>query len=153
MAEPSVEIWFYHLERSSLDQVLPELLERCRTRGWRALVQCADADRLAEIDDRLWTWRDDSFLAHGRAGGEADDRQPILLSETGENRNGAQALFIIDGSPLTSPEGYQRCFILFDGRDDDALHQARDRWRLLKEGSTPLAYWKQGEDGGWARAG
>ncbi|WP_395651934.1 DNA polymerase III subunit chi, partial [Brevundimonas sp.] len=44
------EFWFYHLERSSLDQVLPELLDRTLKRGWRALVKVADAHRLEDID-------------------------------------------------------------------------------------------------------
>lgn len=147
------EIWFYHLERSELDQVLPELLDRARQRGWRSLIQCADQNRLSQIDDRLWTWRDDAFLAHGLAGQPHEERQPILLSESGENRNAAQALFIIDGSPLGDTAGLERCFILFDGRDDAALQGARDRWRALKQGDLPLAYWKQDEEGRWTRAG
>ena len=35
------EIWFYHLERSTLDQVLPTLLEKTLERGWRALIKSA----------------------------------------------------------------------------------------------------------------
>ena len=33
------EVWFYHLERTSLDQALPELLEKTLARGWKALVR------------------------------------------------------------------------------------------------------------------
>ena len=39
MSDAGPEIWFYHLERSTLDQVLPGLLEKTRERGWRALVR------------------------------------------------------------------------------------------------------------------
>ena len=34
---PAAPIWFYHLERSSLDDVLPELVDRCLKRAWRVL--------------------------------------------------------------------------------------------------------------------
>ena len=44
------EIWFYHLERSTLDQVLPGLLEKTRERGWRALVRAADERLLEDIE-------------------------------------------------------------------------------------------------------
>lgn len=143
------EIWFYHLERSTLEQVLPELLDRTLQRGWRALVRVTD--RLAEIDERLWTFRDDSFLAHGRAGEPHESRQPILLTESGENRNAAHALFIVDGAELGATEDFERCFIIFDGRDEQALQGARERWRLLKGQGADLAYWKQ-TDTGWEKA-
>ncbi|PZO03632.1 MAG: DNA polymerase III subunit chi [Alphaproteobacteria bacterium] len=152
MSGGGTEIWFYHLERSTLDQVLPELLDKTLQRGWRALVRVADADRLDEIDEHLWTWRDDSFLAHGRAGQDHADRQPILLSQTGENPNAAQALFIVDQSEMGSVEGYERCFIIFDGRDDTALNHARERWKGLKGQGANLAYWKQSDEGRWEKA-
>ena len=152
MAEATTEIWFYHLERSSLDQVLPGLLDKTLERGWRALVRVADARRLEDIDAHLWTWRDDSFLAHGRADAPHAERQPILLSETGENLNAAQALFIVDGSDLGPTEAYDRCFILFDGRDDQALTGARERWKALKGQGANLAYWKQSPEGHWEKA-
>ncbi|NBB51614.1 DNA polymerase III subunit chi [Rhizobium sp. CRIBSB] len=148
----AAEVWFYHLERSSLDEVLPGLLDRSRERGWRALVRIADADRMGDIDAHLWTYRDDSFLAHGRADAPNADRQPILLSQDGENRNGAQALFIVDGSETGPTEAYERCFIIFDGRDDQALTGARERWKALKGLGANLAYWKQSPEGRWEKA-
>jgi DNA polymerase-3 subunit chi len=127
MSDAGPEIWFYHLERSTLDQVLPGLLEKTRERGWRALVRASDPHRLDQIDERLWTWRDESFLAHGRASEPHAERQPIVLTETAENPNGAQALFIVDDVELGDTEGYARCFIIFDGRDEASLAGARRR--------------------------
>lgn len=152
MSDAKPEIWFYHLERSTLDQVLPTLLERTLQRGWRALVRGAASHALDDIDELLWTYRDDSFLPHGRADGEHAARQPVLLSESGENLNGAQALFIVDDSELGATEGYARCFIIFDGRDEQALQQARGRWRTLKAEGADLAYWKQSDEGRWEKA-
>jgi DNA polymerase-3 subunit chi len=55
------EIWFYHLERSSLYQVLPTLLEKTLERGWRALIKSSHAHRLDELDERLWTFDERVF--------------------------------------------------------------------------------------------
>ena len=152
MSDAGPEIWFYHLERSTLSQVLPGLLEKTRERGWRALVRASESGLLDEIDERLWTYRDDSFLAHGRADDPAVDRQPILLTASSENPNGAQALFIVDGSELGDTKGFDRCFIIFDGRDEAALAGARVRWKALKAQGAALAYWKQSQEGGWEKA-
>ena len=152
MSDAKPEIWFYHLERSTLDDVLPGLLEKTRERGWKALVRASDSRVLDDIDARLWTYRDDSFLAHGRAEQPEAARQPILLTESSENPNGAQALFIVDGSDLGETEGLERCFIIFDGRDDAALAGARVRWKTLKDAGAALAYWKQSPEGRWEKA-
>lgn len=148
----SPEIWFYHLERSTLDQVLPGLLEKTRERGWRALVRASDERLLDDVDDRLWTYRDDSFLAHGRADGPEAARQPILLTTEVENPNGAQALFILDQSELGDTKGFDLCFIIFDGRDEAAVAAARVRWKTLKDAGADLAYWKQSPEGRWEKA-
>ncbi|MFP5296364.1 MAG: DNA polymerase III subunit chi [Alphaproteobacteria bacterium] len=152
MPETRSEIWFYHLERSGLPEVLPGLLDKTRERGWRALVRVNSSRLLDEIDERLWTWRDDSFLAHGRATEPHADRQPILLSETGENLNAAQALFIVDDAELGDTESYERCFIIFDGRDEHSLTAARERWKMLKQEGANLAYWRQSPEGRWEKA-
>ena len=146
------EIWFYHLERSSLDQVLPTLLEKTIERGWRAMIKSSHSHRLDEVDETLWTFRDDSFLPHGRADQPHAERQPVLLSETGENLNGAQALFIVDDAELGVTEGFERCFIIFDGRDEPALQNARGRWKALKGQGANLAYWRQTDEGRWEKA-
>ncbi len=152
MVEPApTEVWFYHLERSTLEQVLPELLERTLKRGWRAQVRVSGNDLRDEIDEWLWTWREDSFLAHGLEHDPYPARQPILITSSPENLNKAQALFIIDQSEIGELEGWVRCFIIFDGRDDMATSRARDTWRRLKDSPVELAYWKQ-TDGGWQRA-
>ena len=148
----SGEIWFYHLERSTLDQVLPELLDRTLQRGWRALVRVGDPGLMETLDERLWAWREDAFLAHGRADQPHAERQPILLTSGTANGNGAQALFIVDGAELGATKGFERCMIIFDGRDEAALTGARARWKALKEAGADLAYWRQSAEGSWEQA-
>ncbi|MDB5468353.1 MAG: polymerase chi subunit, partial [Phenylobacterium sp.] len=67
MADTPCEVWFYHLERTGLDQALPELLEKTLQRGWKAVVRTGEAARIEHLDSWLWSYRDDSFLAHAPA--------------------------------------------------------------------------------------
>lgn len=145
-----METWFYHLERSALEPVLADLLERTLKRGWRALVRSPDPQRLSQLDERLWTYRDDSFLPHGRAGEPLADRQPVLLSTEETAANGANALFLVDGAELGSLATWERRLYLFDGRDDAQRALARTRWREAKASGGPVSYWRQ-TDRGWEK--
>lgn len=143
------EVWFYHLESSGLDRVLPELLTKTVGRGWKALVRATSRDRLEHLDGWLWSFRDDAFLAHGLDDEPLAARQPILLTTGSENPNGAQALFLLDGAEPGELDGYERCIILFDGRDETALEAARAKWAALKSQKLAISYWRQNANGGW----
>jgi DNA polymerase-3 subunit chi len=147
MSEAPCEVWFYHLERSALDQVLPELLEKTLARAWRALVRTSEPERVEQLDGRLWTYRDDAFLPHGPADEPFAERQPILLTTVEENRNGAQALFLLDGAEPGDISPYERCILLFDGRDEAAVGLARRRWSAFRAAGHPVSYWRQAERG------
>jgi DNA polymerase III subunit chi len=151
MAEAPCEVWFYHLERSGLDQVLPDLLEKTLARGWRALVRTADPLRIEHLDGWLWSFRDESFLPHGVAGEGHDAEQPVLITTAEANPNGANVLFLVDGAAPGELQGFARCVVLFDGRDEAALQAARTRWREIKAAGLPGAYWRQSERGSWEK--
>ena len=150
-SENPCEVWFYHLERSPLEQVLPELLERTLARGWKALVRTGQPERVEHLDGWLWSWRDDSFLPHGTADEPMADRQPVLLTTALENPNAAEALFLIDGAEPGDVSGHERCILIFDGRDDAALKTARGRWKTFKDAGLSVSYWKQGVERGWEK--
>lgn len=147
MAETPGEIWFYHLERSALEPVLADLLERTLKRGWRAVVRSPDPQRIADLDDILWTFREDSFLPHGLADEPMSERQPIVLSTGDCSPNRANALFLLDGAELGSRESFDRRLYLFDGRDEGQLVLARERWREAKGSGSDVSYWRQTERG------
>ena len=44
------DVLFYHLERTTLEKVLPGLLEKSLERGWRAVVQATTEERIEALD-------------------------------------------------------------------------------------------------------
>jgi DNA polymerase-3 subunit chi len=151
LAQSACEIWFYHLERSGLDRVLPDLLEKTLARGWRALVRAPSAERVDQLDGLLWTFRDDSFLPHGVNGEPFAERQPVLITQKGGNPNGAAALFVIDGVEPGELSGFERCVLIFDGGEAAAVEAARATWTRLKADGQTVIYWRQSEAGGWQK--
>jgi DNA polymerase III subunit chi len=144
------EILFYHLETRPLEAVVPLLLEKTLERGWRAVVEVGSRERAEALDAHLWSYRDDSFLAHGLAGDDTDAHQPVLLTTETDNPNGANVRFFVDGALPQSGEGYQRMVILFSGHDPDALAAARIAYRNLRA-DNDVTYWQQDADGRWVK--
>ncbi len=142
------DYWFYHLEGSTLEGVLPGLLEKTLAKGWRALVKLPEA-RLAELDAYLWTYRDDAFLPHGRDDEPKADQQPILLSATADSAEGFYAVFLIGGAEVTDMAKAERAMVMINGRDSEDVARERVRWKKLKEAGADLAYYQQNDRGGW----
>lgn len=150
MSEESVtEIYFYHLERMSLDQVLPTLLELSLKRGWRAIVQAASEERVEAINTLLWTYRDESFLPHGTARDGRASSHPIYLTAGDDNPNEAHIRFLVDGAMLADASPYVRVAYVLDGRDQDAVARARAAWQDAKARGDAVSYWQQDGDGRW----
>ncbi len=153
MPDKASEVLFYHLERQSLDQVLPLLVERCVERGWRAVVQAGSAERVAALDTLLWTYRDDSFLPHGVAGDGLDTEHPVVLTADDRNPNDATVRFLVDGAACAEPASYDRLVHLFDGRDPDAVAAARAAWKHARDAGLDVSYWRQSDAGKWVKQG
>ena len=146
------EILFYHLQRQPIERVLPQLLEKSLERGWRVVVQAASDERIDALDAHLWTYRDDSFLAHGTDREAEAPMQPVLLTAQDHNPNGASVRFLIDGAPVPADAAsYQRIVLLFDGEDDDAVAAARTRWTEVKAQGFEATYWQADENGRWQK--
>ena len=80
------EVLFYHLERRTLDDVLPGLVEKTLERGWRALIRAESADRAEALDNLLWTYSEQTFLPHAQLGDGNARRQPVLITVEEQNR-------------------------------------------------------------------
>ena len=150
------DVLFYHLERQSLEQALPILLDLSMQRDWRVVVQAGSPERVKMLNEHLWTYQDDSFMPHGAAGDmDADDaaRQLIWLTDSPETPNNAQVLFLVYGADRTEIKQFERCIYMFDGGDEEAVKQARDKWKVLSDEDYKLTYYQQNHAGKWEKKG
>src|SRR5206468_990031 len=143
------EVLFYHLERQPLDKVLPQLLERSRERGWRVVVQADSEERVEALSSLLWTYTDDSFLAHGTLRDGMEEMQPVWLTPSSDNPNGATVRFFVGGVAPAGYDGLTRAVLLIDGGDSEAVARAREIWKDAKAQGHAVSYWQQDDEGRW----
>ncbi|TBW39767.1 DNA polymerase III subunit chi [Siculibacillus lacustris] len=145
------EVLFYHLQRRTLEQALPSLLEKCVERGWKTVVQTGSPERRDALDAHLWAYADESFLPHG-TGREADAADlPILLTADPAERGAARVRFLVDRAEPPDLADYDRVVFLFDGNDPEALVDARRRWKDVKASGLAATYWAEDETGRWVK--
>jgi DNA polymerase III subunit chi len=145
------EVLFYHLTESTLEDALPGLLERSLQRGWKAVIQTGTDERRDALDAHLWTFRDDSFVAHGTDREPYASDQPVLLTIGPDNGNDAKIRFVVDGASPPDLADYERGVFLFDGHDALQVESAREHWKTMKAAGHAVTYWQQTPDRRWER--
>lgn len=145
------EIRFYHLQATSLDRALPQIVAKAYAGGRRVVIKTGDAKRAEDINTALWTYDAGAFIPHGSAADGDADRQPVWITETDENPNGADVLILTDSTTSEKTAEYKLCCDIFDGRDETALGAARERWKTYKDSGFETTYWQQTAEGGWEK--
>ena len=141
-----MQVDFYQLGSTPLEQVIASIAQKLLGEGKRLLVVAEDQGPLGRLDRMLWDQGPTSFLPHALAGGSEDARQPILLAGQTDAPNLARNILIADGQWREAALTFDRAFYLFDAA---TLEGARLAWKLLagREG-VERRYWAQ-VDGRW----
>lgn len=142
---------FYHLQKQTLDEVLPRLLLKAYATGKKIKLSVGTPERVDFINSLLWTFEDESFLPHGTKKDGYSELQPIYISADDDNPNNAEFLFLTDGAIAENDKlcSFERVFNIFDGNSEDSLAVAREYWQQLKTQGFELHYWQQSASGKW----
>ncbi len=117
-------------------------------------MQTASRDAREALNERLWTYAEDTFLPHGGPGDGDPTTQPIYLCEADETPNGAQWRVLLNpaDAPRFVADPVERVFVMFEARDVEAMEAAREAWKALREAGASPSYWREGDDGGFVKA-
>lgn len=147
----NTEIRFYHLQRQTMAQALPALLEKALQKNVPICVRTNGADSIEQLHQTLWQ-DPNRFIPHGSTSDGHAQQQPIWLTETNDNPNGAKILILVNDvwpENLDEIKNYDMVCTLFNGTDENAVAQSRTHWKQAKEQNFTLSYWQQDERGGW----
>lgn len=142
---------FYHLQKQTLEQVLPKLVEKAYATGKNIKIKVGNEARVEFINSLLWTYSDESFIPHGSKKDGFAKEQPIWLSSEDDNPNQAEMLFLVDGATIELSEikNFERIFNIFDGNVEESLQHARLFWKELSATEEEKNYFQQDENGRW----
>ena len=132
---------FYILQGESdthLQRLACRLVDKAWQRGMRTLLNVADTNTAAQLDELLWTFRDISFLSHARSGEDTGDTR--LAALIGCNDEPTEELdLLINLSPQVPAffSRFERVAELVDSEPQRRL-AGRERFRFYRDRGYPL---------------
>ena len=147
-----LNIGFYQLGNASVNDAVLMLVKKAHCTGNKMLIFCPNS-AAAAIDDALWSHDQNSWLPHGlNAAPGAELASVWVCSDMISNPIDANYVMLLHGSEPDSWSEFERGFVVFDGKSDAELHQARSQWQKWKSLSeTELTYFAQTAGGGWKK--
>ncbi len=140
---------FYHLQIKPLEDILPKLCEKAYSTGMFIKIITNTEEQVQEINHLLWNYEQQSFLPHGTKKEGYAEMQPIFISTQNINENSAKILILTNGKTLdiNTLQSYDRVLNIFDGRSNQAIDEARQYWKEIKETDCEIHYWQQNQNG------
>lgn len=126
---------FYILQHNRAgagEQLTCKLTEKAYKQGHQVYINTASEQQLKQLDDLLWTFRDGSFLPHGRYNAADPDEQPILLGHAIEPDGPSDVLVNLSNDIPAFFSRFNRVAELVAG-DDAQREAARARYRFYKD--------------------
>jgi len=145
------EIRFYHLQKQSLDEVLPAILQKAFQMKKNIVVRMANDNEIERMNKHLWAFKPDVFLPHGSVKDGYAEHQPIWLSSSSDNPNEAKILILTQGMAEENLANYDLCCEMLDGQNETSISEARKRWKTYQDAGHDVTYWHQNENGSWAK--
>ncbi len=151
------KIRFYHLQQTPLGRALGDLVAKAVSQGRRVIIAANDETQVSTLDDNLWTFRQDAFLAHGKDGDPDPALTPVWISASPKvwdaPPNKADMLVLTHGVAGPTTLTYDMVCDMFDGNDAEQLAAARSRWKAAKDAGHDIAYYQQNDAAGWEQKG
>ncbi len=145
------DIRFYHLQKQDLDAALPAILQKAFQSGKNIVVRMRDDKEIERMNKHLWAFKPEVFLPHGSKKDGKADQQPIWLSANDDTPNDAKILILTQGKTEEDLSPYDMCCEMLDGHDEQAITDARTRWKEYQAAGHDVTYWYQNETGRWEK--
>jgi DNA polymerase III subunit chi len=148
---------FYILSSTDAEarcRVVCKLIDKATTRGQRVFVHSDDTDLLQQLDECLWSYRPDRFIAHElvtqplaiacdpsqplAASASDDDLQTVTLSCQAPTRTDAILINLASQVPVFFSR-FERTLEVVDQEDENRL-DGRTRYRFYQERGYPLQH-------------
>ena len=143
------EIFFYKLKNSSSEIFLTSLIEKSIDNDWNSVVLLSNIERMEEINDFLWSYKETSFLPHGSQNDKNPEFHRVYLTCKEENPNDSNVIFSIDGLLVKSMSLWQRYVYIFNEQNLKVVDQFDNYKKKIDQSQHVSKSFEQDINGKW----
>jgi DNA polymerase III subunit chi len=125
---------FYLLESTQADArwvIACRLVEKAYQRGHKVYIQCTNQHDAELLDERLWTFKEDSFIPHNLQGEGPEPPPPVQIGWGKEPRGFDDILINLSGEILPFSNKFQRVMEIILNNETDKEH-SRIRYKQYR---------------------
>ena len=104
-----------------------ELARKASDAGLPMLVPCESMAQAEQLDDLLWSFDPDAYVAHQIVGADEDEEEVPVLLAAPEHDAGLRPL-VLNLREAAVPDGFERVLEVVPA-DDSARGPLRERWK------------------------
>jgi DNA polymerase-3 subunit chi len=101
--------------------------------GLKVYIEASDQSEAEEMDKRLWSFSDDSFVPHSLEGGPDQADEPALIGTQSGNPNSADLLILLHPRDPRASQNFKMAILLIPRDDGPELKACRDLYSQLRE--------------------
>ncbi|MGC6530063.1 MAG: DNA polymerase III subunit chi [Candidatus Puniceispirillaceae bacterium] len=143
---------FYQFAGDAVSELVAQLSEKSVEVGKKIIIHAPEEGAQA-ISRALWVLHDASFLAHGIDDEDGAEFASVwITTKPDQNQIDADFALCVSGCSLPDMGAFERVFIVFNGKDEDALQTARSQWKAYSaahEGK--CRYFAKSDEGSWVQ--
>ncbi len=130
----------FHSKVPNKLQYACRLVRKARAADLKVVVFLQDSAELAAFDETLWTFSEQDFLPHVKAGDELAAQTPVILTDNADQTLPHHQV-LINLSDQT-PAHFARFERLFEivSTDEDDLSAGRERYKQYQQRGYPLTH-------------
>ena len=147
------QIVFYRTAPLRLEKTLISLLEKSYEGNHNSLILFENKENCSKINELLWTYDEDSFLAHTFENDSICNsiNIPIHLSTKFDNKYKANLLFLVDGFIPSEIKSFERVIIIIDVNDNILMQKYKNYYHEIKSNFEDIIFYKFNDYGKWSK--
>ena len=147
------QIVFYRTAPLKLEKTLISLLEKSCERNHNSLILFENKENCSKINELLWTYDEDSFLAHTFEDDSICNsiNIPIHLSTKFDHKYKANLLFLLDGFIPSEIKFFERVIIIIDVNDNILMQKYKNYYHEIRSNFEDIVFYKFNDDGKWIK--
>ncbi len=133
-------VTFLELSIANKAKYICDISEGLYEKGKTVTIFIQEGAELAKIDDRLWTWKQESFLPHIIQATDQAVTEPIVLSNNSKQLPAADFLILHDPLPVNMIGSFGNIIDFAETYHPERLTQSRLRYKTYRDEGIELEF-------------